>query len=201
MPLNPVLVALTVSDRPCGTVESAMTTEPESIVQIDDSPADRITAAVARFGERAVVDRSAALLMGGNEGDEFLLIVGGRHAQGVLVGAPPLYWPEVWGARALTFVWDTSAASAVHRGLSDRAWRVREMCARVVFLRALPEQAVLVELLRDEVARVRGAAARALGEIGDHEHVERLSQLLKDDEKEVRRSAHDAMVRLEKRLG
>lgn len=178
-----------------------MTPEPESTVQIDDSPADRITAAVARFGERSVVDRSASLLRGGNEGDEFLLVVGGRHAQGVLDGAPPLYWPEVWGARALTFVWDSSAASAVHRGLRDQAWRVREMCARVVFLRTLPEQDVLIELLGDEVARVRGAAARALGEVGDHGHVEALTRLLKDDEKEVRRSAHDAMVRLEKRLG
>jgi|GEM_PF-5363400 len=85
-----------------------MTDESASTVQIDDSPGDRITAAVARFGEQVVVDRCSSLLMGGNEGEEFLLIVGGRHAQGVLDGAPPLYWPEVWGARALTFVWADS---------------------------------------------------------------------------------------------
>jgi HEAT repeat protein len=176
-----------------------MTDESASTVQIDDSPGDRIAAAVARFGEKVVVDRSASLLSGGNEGEEFLLIVGGRHAQGVLDGAPPLYWPEVWGARALSFVWADSARSAVHRGLGDRAWRVREMCARVVFLRRLDEQEALSTLLSDEVARVRGAAARALGEIGDASHVEALTLLLKDDEKEVRRSAHDAMVRLEKR--
>jgi len=177
-----------------------MTDESASTVQVDDSPGDRIAAAVARFGEQVVVDRSASLLSGGNEGEEFLLIVGGRHAQGVLDGAPPLYWPEVWGARALSFVWADSARSAVHRGLGDRAWRVREMCARVVFLRRLDEQEALSTLLSDEVARVRGAAARALGEIGDASHVEALTLLLKDDEKEVRRSAHDAMVRLEKRI-
>ena len=176
-----------------------MASEFESTVEIDDSPGDRITAAVARFGEQTVVDRCASLLMGGNEGEEFLLVVGGRHAQGVLDGAPPLYWPEVWGARALTFVWAATAASAVHRGLGDQAWRVREMCARVVFLRRLDEQEALAALLTDEVARVRGAAARALGEVGDGSHVEALTLLLKDDEKEVRRSAHDAMVRLEKR--
>ena len=176
-----------------------MASESEFTIQIDDSPGDRITAAVARFGEQAVVDRCASLLMGGNEGEEFLLVVGGRHAQGVLDGAPPLYWPEVWGARALTFVWAATAASAVHRGLGDRAWRVREMCARVVFLRRLDEREALAALLTDEVARVRGAAARALGEVGDASHVEALTRLLKDDEKEVRRSAHDAMVRLEKR--
>lgn len=176
-----------------------MAAESETTVQIDDSPGDRIAAAVARLGEQAVVDRSASLLMGGNEGEEFLLVVGGRHAQGVLDGAPPLYWPEVWGARALTFVWAGSAAPAVHRGLGDQAWRVREMCARVVFLRGLPEQVALVALLSDEVARVRAAAARALGEVGDASHLEALTLLLKDEEKEVRRSAHDAMVRLEKR--
>jgi HEAT repeat protein len=54
-------------------------------------------------------------------------------------------------------------------------------------------------MLSDEVARVRGAAARALGEVGDASHLPALTLLLKDDEKEVRRSAHDAMVRLEKR--
>ena len=177
-----------------------MTDESVSTVQIDDSPGDRITAAVARFGEQVVVDRCSSLLMGGNEGEEFLLIVGGRHAQGVLDGAPPLYWPEVWGARALTFVWADSAVSAVHRGLGDQAWRVREMCARVAFIRRLNEQEALSSMLADEVARVRGAAARALGEVGDHGHLAALTLLLRDDEKEVRRSAHDAMVRLEKRI-
>jgi HEAT repeat protein len=176
-----------------------MASDSDTTVQIDDSPGDRIAAAITRFGEKTVVDRSASLLMGGNEGEEFLLIVGGRHAQGVLDGAPPLYWPEVWGARALTFVWADTAAPAVHRGLGDQAWRVREMCARVAFLRRLPEQDALVALLSDEVARVRGAAARALGEVGDAGHLELLGALLKDDEKEVRRAAHDAMVRLEKR--
>lgn len=176
-----------------------MAAESSPTVQIDDSPGDRIISAVERFGEQVVVDRAASLLMGGNEGDEFLLIVGGRHAQGVLDGAPPLYWPEVWGARALTFVWADSASSAIHRGLGDQAWRVREMCSRVVFLRRLAEQDTVVALLSDEVARVRGAAARALGEIGDSSNLEALTKLLRDDEKEVRRSAHDAMVRLNKR--
>jgi hypothetical protein len=169
-------------------------------VPLDDSPQKRIEEAVALFGEQSVAQRAASLLMGGNEGEEFLLWVGGRHAQGVLDGAPPLYWPEVWGARALTFVWDESAASAVHRGLNDQAWRVREMCARVVFVRTLPETDTLLALLGDEVARVRSAAARALGEVADEATAKGpLTALLQDPEKEVRRSAHDAMVRLERR--
>lgn len=176
-----------------------MNPESDSAVSIDDSPSQRMAAAVARFGEPVVAERAASLLMGGNEGDEFLLYVGGRHAQGVLDGAPPLYWPEVWGARALTFVWDESAASAVHRGLADQAWRVREMCARVCFVRKLPETEALTALLSDDVARVRAAAARALAEIGDATLNEALTTLLNDPEKEVRRAAHDAMVRLAKR--
>jgi hypothetical protein len=172
----------------------------DTTVPLDDSPQKRIEEAVTLFGEQSVAERAASLLMGGNEGEEFLLWVGGRHAQGVLDGAPPLYWPEVWGARALTFVWHESAASAVHRGLGDQAWRVREMCARVVYVRRLPETDALLALLADEVARVRSAAARALGEIADEATAKApLTALLQDPEKEVRRSAHDAMVRLERR--
>jgi hypothetical protein len=172
----------------------------DETVPLDDSPAKRIAEAVTLFGEQVVAERAASLLMGGNEGDEFLLWVGGRHAQGVLDGAPPLYWPEVWGARALTFAWVDSAASAVHRGLGDQAWRVREMCARVVYVRKLPETDALLALLGDEVARVRSAAARALGEITDEATAKGpLTALLQDAETEVRRSAHDAMVRIQKR--
>ena len=59
-------------------------------VPLDASPGDRIALAVARFGEADVADRSAALLSGTNEGEEFLLWVGGRHARGILDGAPAL---------------------------------------------------------------------------------------------------------------
>jgi hypothetical protein len=169
-------------------------------VPLDASPQKRIEDAVALFGEKTVAERAASLLMGGNEGEEFLLWVGGRHAQGVLDGAPPLYWPEVWGARALTFVWDPAAATAVRRGLGDQAWRVREMCARVVFVRRLAETDALLALLDDEVARVRVAAARALGEVADPSSATaKLTAALQDPEKDVRRAAHDAMVRLQKR--
>jgi hypothetical protein len=172
----------------------------DTTVPLDASPQKRIEDAVALFGEHQVAERAASLLMGGNEGEEFLLWVGGRHAQGVLDGAPPLYWPEVWGARALTFVWDDAAASAVHRGLGDQAWRVREMCARVVFVRHLPESEALLALLGDETARVRVAAARALGEVATEATAKaQLTAALQDPEKDVRRAAHEALVRLQKR--
>ena len=169
-------------------------------VPLDASPGDRIATAVEQFGEAVVADRAAALLGGANEGEEFLLWVGGRHAKGILDGAPALYWPEVWGARALLYAWDDSAGPAVKLGLENRAWRVREMCGRVVAARELPYPDAVVPLLIDEVARVRAVAARALGSIGEYEHVIQLRTLLADPEVEVRRSAGDALRAAAKRL-
>jgi hypothetical protein len=177
-----------------------MTPEIPSNVPIDDSPADRMTAAVGLYGEKWVAERAMSLLEGGNEGDEFLLWVGGRHAQGVLNGAPPLYWPEVWGARALSYVWDDSAAPSVVRGLRDRAWRVREMCAKVALQRGVGTPAVLAPLLTDENARVRAAGARAIAELGGPDNAEALRSMLRDPEKDVRRAAQQSLARLTERL-
>ncbi|HAM27047.1 MAG TPA: hypothetical protein DCP11_10220 [Microbacteriaceae bacterium] len=174
--------------------------DPASDVPLDDSPAKRIAVAVARFGEKSVAQRAASLLRGGNEGDEFLLWVGGRHAQGVLDGAPPLYWPEVWGARALNYVWDDSCESAVIAGLADRAWRVREMCARVCLGRKIGGPESLAPLLSDENERVRIAGARAIAEVGDGDNAPALTAMLRDPEKEVRRAAQQSLARLAKRL-
>jgi HEAT repeat protein len=164
-----------------------------------DSPSARVEAAVARLGEREVVDRAIALLAGFNVGDEFLLIAGGPHAQGLLDGAPPLYWPEVWGARVLLHAWDDSAKDAVVAGLQNQAWRVREMCARVVGTRGISSLPELRELLTDDVARVRAAAARALGETGEQPDADLLKNLFRDPEIDVRRAAQQAIGRLEKR--
>lgn len=148
-----------------------------------------------------MADRASALLTGHNEGADFLLWVGGRHAQGILDGAPALYWPEVWGARTLLYAWEPDAASAVQAGLSNQAWRVREMCCRVVASRELPFAAELVPLLADEVARVRANAARALGFVGDADAGGALKRALKDPDIDVRRQAGGALKQLTQRLG
>ncbi len=170
-------------------------------VPLDASPEARIALAVERFGEREVAERAAGLLTGTNEGEEFLLWVGGRHARGILDGAPPLYWPEVWGARTLLYAWDTPAGAAIRSGLANQAWRVREMCCRVVAARELPLAAELLPLLVDEVARVRANAARALGVVGGHEQAPEVRTLLKDPEIEVRRQAGAALALLAERKG
>jgi hypothetical protein len=172
----------------------------DQTVPIDKSPAARIADAVTRFGEREVADRAAALLSGANEGEEFLLWVGGRHAQGILDGAPALYWPEVWGARALLYAWDDVAGPAVERGLANRAWRVREVCGKVVVARELPYAEQVVPLLGDEVARVRAVAARAIAVVGDHEQALLVKELLADPEIDVRRQAGEALRALTVRL-
>lgn len=173
-----------------------MTTHTPKNQPNDDTPAERIAKVVDELGEDEVVARATALIAGLNAGEEFLLSVGGRHAQGILDGAPPLYWPEVWGARTFLYVWNDSAIPAVLAGLGNQAWRVREMSAKVVARRELAYPAEVAALAIDEVARVRAQAARALGEIGDASSVDVLRSLLKDPEIEVRREAGGALKKL-----
>jgi len=177
-----------------------MTTKPTPDVPIDAPTAERIAHAIATLGEAGVVERATALLAGLNAGDEFLLSVGGRHAQGILDGAPPLYWPELWGARAFLYAWNDTAAQAVRAGLGNQAWRVREMCARVVAERSLELAETLRPLLTDDVARVRAAAARALGAVGEASDKELLANLFRDPEIDVRRGAEQATKQLTTRF-
>ena len=146
-----------------------------------------------------MVRRAISLIAGNNEGDDFLLYVGGEHARGLINGAPPLYWPELWGTRALLYVWDDSALAAVEASLANQAWRVREMACRVAAVRTLPLVDAVVALLTDETARVRAAAARALGAIGSAEHEDAIRPLLKDPEIDVRRGAQQGLELLRSR--
>lgn len=166
---------------------------------IDEPLAARIALAVERYGEAVFVERAVGLLEGRNEGEEVLLYVGGRHAQGILDGAPALYWPEVWGARTLLHVWDDSAASAVLRGVNNRAWRVREMCLRVCAERGLGDDALLPSLT-DENPRVRAAAARAVALVGSVEAEQPMTRMLRDPDKDVRRAAGESLKVLAARL-
>jgi hypothetical protein len=169
-------------------------------VPVDLPIEQRIAAAVERFGEAEVVTKAASLIAGNNEGEEFLLIVGGEHARGVLEGAPVLYWPELWGTRTLLYAWDASAAVAVTAALHNQAWRVREMACRVAALRSLPVSDTLVQLTTDEVPRVRAAAARALGAVGSADSEDSIRALLKDSDIEVRRGAQHGLDALRGRL-
>lgn len=172
----------------------------DSQVPVNLPPKRRIEAAVKRYGEWEVVDRSISLIAGNNEGEDFLLYVGGDHAQGILDGAPALYWPELWGLRSLLYVWDKTAESSVIRALHNSAWRVREMAARVTAERELPAAVELRKLLADRTPRVRIAAARALAVVGSTEDIEQIEAQLKDPEIEVRRAASQSLEALRTRL-
>ncbi len=179
------------------TVEDDMT---NTDIPIDSPLGERIDLAVARYGEDAFVTKVLGLLDGRNEGDDVLLYVGGRHAQGVLDGAPALYWPELWGARALLHVWNDSATEAVLRGTTNRAWRVREMCLRACAERSIGSEKDLAKLTSDENPRVRAAAARALAAVGGPDSEEIISRLLRDPQKDVRRAAGESLAQLKDRI-
>jgi HEAT repeat protein len=169
-------------------------------IPLDLPTAERIQAAVAHYGEDVVSANAVTLLRAKNAGKDFLLYAGGRHALGILEGAPALYWPELWGARTLLYVWNDSAAPYVVVGLTNQAWRILEMCARVVTLRELQVAPKLVRLTTDEVPRVRSAALTALAAQGTAEHLDTIAQRLRDPDKEVRRTARAARETLTARI-
>lgn len=163
-------------------------------------PKSRIEVAVELYGEEDVVAGALSLMDGNNEGERFLLFVGGDHAQGILDGAPVLYWPELWGTRALLYVWNDSAIGHVITALSNPAWRVREMAARVIAARNVPAVPELVEALTDSIPRVRIAAAKALGAVGSMDDLEHIKTLVKDPVIEVRRGAKQGIEALRARF-
>ncbi|SMQ75225.1 HEAT repeat-containing protein [Plantibacter sp. VKM Ac-1784] len=152
----------------------------------------RLADAVAAESETRVVERCVSLLAGRYEGEDFLRVVGGHHAEGILGGAPALYWPELWGTRALLHVWDDSATAPVVGALGNQAWRVREMAARVCAERRIGDVAALAPLLSDDHARVRAAGARALAVVGGEDAKPLLEALLRDPDREVRRAAQQS---------
>lgn len=134
-------------------------------------PRHQVQAAVARVGEATVAGWCVEVLRGGHNEEAFEVLCG-PHWRGLI--RSNVLWGRVWGARGLLYAWAPTAAPAVVSGLDDPAWRVREMCAKVVRLRELPDAADrLFELaLNDEVPRVRAAAVRALARVGEAEHAD-----------------------------
>ncbi|MBP2380721.1 HEAT repeat domain-containing protein [Brachybacterium sacelli] len=112
------------------------------------------------------------------------------------------HWPRVWAARTLLHSWDPVATLAVEQGLADEAWRVREMCAKVVARyevgSAAPECARCAE--GDAVPRVRVESLRALGAVGEIEHAPSVLTAVHHEDPTVVRAAERALERMEARL-
>jgi HEAT repeat protein len=99
------------------------------------------------------------------------------------------------------YVWSDAAAPVVVRRLGDQHWRVAEMCVKVAAKRDLGEAGPGVAALAGhELPRVRAAVVRALGIIGDTEHVDVVREALQDLDGDVRRAAARALDRLSTRL-
>jgi len=175
-------------------------------------PRDLLAGAARHYGETLVATWCADLLTGRVEGDdeEFppLAWLGGRVAGWELgreaAEGEDHYWPRVWGARGLLYVWAPEASAAVAAGLGDRAWRVREMSAKLVRLREIGEAADTLTDLTDEtlepVPRVRAAAVRALGAVGEGEHAPALHVAEDDEDAAVRVAAERGLKELRRRL-
>ncbi len=132
--------------------------------------------------------------------------LGGRHASslqrrlGDVWGAQD-YWPRVWAARGLLYVWRAEAERSVVKGLADPEWRVREMSAKVVRRRQVADaEPALAGLAGDPAPRVRAAAIRALARVGEVEHVALVAGCFEDPDPGVRRAARVALLELERRL-
>lgn len=149
-------------------------------------PRQLVSEAVAEFGIHSVVDTCLALLEGRVDFDLLpvpVAFVSGVHAEaltqrGGLSTRDQPYWPRVWGARGLRYVWLEYARPGIIQGLQDPAWRVREMSAKAIRqhrVRGCAE--VLSERLGDESVRVRVATVQALGILGGQEHAHRISAI------------------------
>ena len=179
------------------------------------TPSEHLRVLEEIVGAPAIVQWCADLLGGRVAADDpdlpSLVWLGGASAaaelpRGTLVRPSHEYWPRVWGARGLLHVWDPASATvvavpALRAALGDPAWRVREMTAKVARRWQVAELAEGLEVLvADQVPRVRAAAARALGGLGEFEQAAALRRAADDEDPAVRRAAEAALDELGRRL-
>ncbi|MHB1525167.1 MAG: HEAT repeat domain-containing protein [Candidatus Dormibacteria bacterium] len=130
------------------------------------TPQHSVQAECERRGQSAVVSGCVDMLQGREVDDALVLALGGPHAQLVLNGSEGGkggYWPRVWAARGLLYAWEERAAPAVVQATKDKAWRVREMAAKVIARHCIEDAISAVAGLQgDPVARVRVAGERAV---------------------------------------
>ena len=168
------------------------------------TPRMQLAELAAAVGEVEAALACAALLAANDpaEQPELLLYLGGSAGQSVLdSGSWKPYWARVWGARGLLYVWADSVAPDVVAGLGDEHWRVAEMCVKVATRREIGAAGDgAARLAGHELPRVRAAAVRALGRVGDTEHVAVVEAVVDDEAAEVRRSGVRALRQLAQRL-
>lgn len=182
----------------------AVLTEPEDIDRPFNKLVDEL---LSKVSEPVVMAYALTLLDGDDAGlhPTALRYMGGAHADHLLANGDFTLWPAVWGARALQYVWTphqaAEAARLVVARLGDDRWRVAEMCSKVVGKRELGAGADgLVLLAGHKLPRVRMQAVRALGAVGETEHLPVIHAALHDQDTDVRRAAARAMTLRAERL-
>jgi len=128
------------------------------------TPRESVEAECRERGRQAVVTGCVQLLEGDRVDPQLIVALGGPAASWVLTGdvGGPDYWLRVWAARGLLWAWDPSATPALIAAMSDPAWRVREMAAKVAARHLVGDALPTLQGLRDDsVPRVRAAADRA----------------------------------------
>ncbi|HUX03910.1 MAG TPA: HEAT repeat domain-containing protein [Acidimicrobiales bacterium] len=130
------------------------------------TPRQSILSECARVGTRELVSACLDVLSGQPLDPALGYVLAGPASRPVIEGregGASGYWPKVWALRALLYAWNPVATARVIERLSDPAWRVREMAAKVVARQRLDEALEsLGALEHDDVARVRRAAQRAV---------------------------------------
>jgi hypothetical protein len=176
------------------------------------TPQDRTRDAVARFGVTAVVDACVEVLDTGLpiEGDVAAVMFADPHPANELTRttAPKVdqsYWWPTWALRTLLHLDPGSlgvdAERAVVTSLRHWHWRPREMAAKVVVAHEIGIAAdALAGLLADETPRVRVAALRGLAVVGEHEHLDDVTDALDDPEPLVAGQAERTVTALRTRL-
>jgi hypothetical protein len=155
----------------------------------DTRPAELAARGVEKWGETGFIDRCVGLLQTMSWGDEPELMTCMAAAGPRFVELGPgnqEYFLRVWPLRAFLYAWDPRAEQAVVAALADEHWRVREMAAKVAALRQIGAAAGPASaLLSDPVPRVRAAAARVLGQVGEAEDAGGLRVLMTDGDRAV----------------
>jgi hypothetical protein len=129
------------------------------------TPKQRVDYECARRGKLAVV-AGCERLARGDYGDTDLIVALAPEGSAKYFDGRPhddVYWFRVWGMRGLLWAWDDSATPTVVTAMSDEAWRVRELAAKVVARHVIGDALPAVAALRaDPIPRVRAAASRAV---------------------------------------
>lgn len=133
------------------------------------TPSAGVRAAEAALGRSVLIDWCLDLLTGRVPGADptspSLRWIGGDAAGTDLHrdhwARPDLdYWPRVWAARALRYVWEAVAEPAVIAGFDDPAWRVREHCCALAGSHQIADAA-------DRLAALADAAESALRRLAE----------------------------------